>query len=165
MTFQPPPPPQGPPGGTPPPPPPPQGPPPGQPPGQWGPPPGQPGPGGSGGFDPKSINQFDWALLGIGVLLFLFSFFAYYTVDVGAFSDSTGAWHFGDLSFIGWFAFLAGLAGSVVVALAIFMPHVKLPFPNYVAALGLYAISAILYIIGFIAIGPGRQRLRGPVLV
>ena len=62
MTFQPPPP--GPPGGPPAPPP---------PPGQWGPTPA----GGSrpGAFAPKTVNPLDWALLGIGGVLFLFSFF------------------------------------------------------------------------------------------
>ena len=114
MTFQPPPP-----GGNPPAPPPP-------PPGQWGPPPG--GPAGAGGsFDPKSVNPLDWALIGIGVLLFLFSFFEYYTVSAGGFSDSTGGWHFGSGSFIGWFAFIAGLAGAVIAALGVLMPAFKLP--------------------------------------
>jgi len=55
MTFQPPP------GDTPPPPP----------PSQWGPPPG----GGPAKFDPKTVNNLDWGILGIGALLFIFSFF------------------------------------------------------------------------------------------
>jgi hypothetical protein len=134
MSFQPPP------GDNPPPPP---------PPGQWG-----PQSGGSAGFDPKTVNPLDWALIGIGVLLFLFSFFAYYTVDVGAFSDSTGGWHFGSGSFIGWFAFICGLAAAVIVALGLFMPSVKLPVANYVAAIGLFALSALLYLLGFFIIGP-----------
>lgn len=148
MTFQPPPP-----GDQPPAPPPP-------PPGQWGPPPGGPArPGGS--FDPKSVNPLDWALVGIGVLLFLFSFFEYYTVSVGGFSDSAGAWHFGSGSFIGWFAFIAGLAASVIAALGIFMPAFKLPVANYVAAIGLYALSFVLYILGFFIIGPDDAQCLG----
>src|SRR3954462_3514670 len=118
MTFQPPPPP---PGGNPPPPP---------PPGQWGPPPGGGYPAPQGGFDPKTVNPLDWALLGIGVVLLLFSFFEYYPVDVGIVSDSAGAWHFGSGSFIGWFAFVLGLAAAAIVALGLFMPAVKLPVAN-----------------------------------
>lgn len=144
MTFQPPPPP---PGDNPPPPP---------PPGQWG-----PGQGGAQSFDPKTVNPLDWALLGIGALVFLFSFFAYYTVDVGAFSDSTGAWHFGSGTFIGWFAFILGLAAAVIVALGLFMPAVKLPVANYVAAIGLFAASAVLYILGFFVIGPDDSQCLG----
>ena len=148
MTFQPPPP--GPPGGPPAPPP---------PPGKWGPPPA----GGSrpGAFDPKTVNPLDWALLGIGVVLFLFSFFEYYTVSVGPYSDSASAWHFGSGSFLGWFAFIAGLAAAVIVALGLFMPTVKLPVANYVAAVGLFAISAVLYILGFIVIGPDDSSCGG----
>jgi len=147
MTFQPPPPPPPPPG------PPAGGPPAGPPPGEWGPPPGQ-GPSGAGGFDPKSVNQFDWGILGVGALLLIFSFFDYYTVSVGPISDSTGGWHFSDGSFIGWFAFILGLAGAGVVALGLFMPHVKLPMANYAAAILLFGASAVLYILGFFIIGP-----------
>jgi hypothetical protein len=147
MTFQPPPPP---PGGTPPPPP----------PGQWGPPPtGRPG--GGATFDPKTVNPLDWALLGIGGVLFIFSFFEYYSVSVGGFSDSTGAWHFDSGSFVGWFAFILGLAAAVIVALGIFMPAIKLPVPNYVAALGLFAASAVLYILGFFIIGVDDSQCLG----
>jgi glucan phosphoethanolaminetransferase (alkaline phosphatase superfamily) len=153
MTFQPPPPP---PGGNPPPPPPPP------PPGQWGPPPGGGYQGGGRpAFDPKSVNPLDWALLGIGVILFLFSFFAYYTFDIGVASASEGAWHFGSGSFIGWFAFIAGLAGAVIVALGIFMPAFKLPVANYVAAMGLFALSFVFYILGFFIIGPDDSACGG----
>ena len=148
MSFQPPPPP---PGGAPPPPPPPP------PPGQWGPPPG----GGQPGFNPSSVNPLDWALLGIGAILFLFSFFEYYSVSAGGFSASDGAWHFSSGSFIGWFAFLFGLAAAVVVALGIFMPAFKLPVANYVAAVGLFGVSTLLYIIGFFAIGPDDSACGG----
>ena len=136
MSYQPPP---QPPGGNPPP-----------PPGQWGPPPGA----GRPAFDPKTVNPLDWALVGIGVVLFLFSFFEYYTASIAGFSDSSGAWHFGSGSFIGWFAFIAGLAAAVIVALGIFAPSMKLPVANYVAAIGLFALSAVFYILGFFIIGP-----------
>jgi hypothetical protein len=154
MTFQPPPPP---PGGNPPPPPPPP------PPGQWGPPPGggYPAP---RGFDPKNVNPLDWALIGIGFLVFLFSFIDFYsgaditcggrTVSVGS-SGSASAWHeiFGG-GFFAWFAMLFGLAGGVLIAMELFAPQVKLPMANRVAALGLLALAALFEIIA-IFVTPG----------
>jgi hypothetical protein len=127
MTFQPPPP-----GDNPPPPPPP-------PPGQWGPPSG-----GSGAFDPKTVNPLDWGILGVGLLTFIFSFISYYTVSVsvrgfGSGSDSTTAWH----GFFGWFGTLLALAAAVVVALALFAPQVKMPWPNYLVALALFALATL----------------------
>ena len=145
MTFQPPPPP---PGDNPPPPPP--------PPGQWGPPSG-----GGQPFDPKSVNPLDWALLGIGAVVFLFSFFQYYTVDIGSLSDSSGGWHFGSGAFLGWFAMLFGVAAGVIVALGLFMPALKLPVANYVAAIGLFAASAVFYLLGFFVIGPDDSACLG----
>jgi hypothetical protein len=145
MTFQPPPPP---PGGTPPPPP-----PSGQP-GQWGPPPGggYP-PAGGAGFDPKTVNPLDWAALGAGVLVFIFSFISYYTVDVStsgcpssvsAAEDnvdlpSFSAWH----GFFGWFGTFLALVGAGLIAMALFAPHIKLPVPARLAALGAFALAAL----------------------
>ncbi len=159
MTFQPPPPP---PQGPPPQGPPPQGPPPqGPPPGQWGPPPG--GPGGSGGsFDPKSVNQLDWGILGAGVLAFIFSFVSYYSYSgKGAFASQysvdSSAWS----GFFGWFAMLLAIIGSAVVALELFMPHVKLPFPNRLIGLGCYAVATLCVILALFVVpdylggGPG----------
>jgi hypothetical protein len=123
MTFQPPPPP---PGDTPPPPPP--------PPGQWGQPPG-----GGASFDPKTVNPLDWGILGIGLLTFIFSFISYFTVSAGGFSESTSAWH----GFFGWFGTLLALAAAVVVGLALFAPQVKMPWPNYLVALGLFALATL----------------------
>jgi hypothetical protein len=133
---------------------------------QWGPPAGQPGGGfapqrSGGSFDPKSVNPLDWALVGIGVILLLFSFFDYYTVDAGGFSDSASAWHFGSGAIIGWLAFIAGLAAAVIAALGVFMPTVKLPVANYVAAIGLFALSTLLYILGFFIIGPDDSACLG----
>jgi hypothetical protein len=131
MTFQPPPPP---PGGNPPPPP---------PPGQWGPPPGGGYPAPQGGFDPKNVNPLDWGILAAGFLAFIFSFISYFTASAGGYSVSTSAWH----GFFGWAATLLALAGAVVVALALFAPHVKLPWPNYLVALGLFAVALLFTII------------------
>jgi hypothetical protein len=169
MTFQPPPPPppQGPPGGPPPPPQgPPGGPPPqGPPPSQWGPPPGQPGqpgrPGSGGSFDPKSVNQLDWGILGAGVLIFIFSFVSYYSYSgKGGLSDysvTDNAWN----GFFGWFAMLLALIGSAVIALELFMPHMKLPFPNRLVGLACYAVATLSVLLALLVVpdygggGPG----------
>jgi hypothetical protein len=136
MTFQPPPPP---PGGNPPPPPPP-------PPGQWGPPPG-----GGQQFDPKTVNPLDWAILGIGLLTFIFSFISYYTYSYGPYSVSWNAWH----GFFGWFAMLLALVGSGVVAMELFAPQVKMPWPNRVVGLAAYAVATLCVILAIFVI-PGN---------
>jgi len=133
MTFQPPPPP---PGDNPPPPP---------PPGQWGPPSG-----GSPQFDPKTVNSLDWAILGLGFLTFIFSFFDYYTASVGPYSASESAWH----GFFGWFAMLLAVVGSVVVGMELFSPQVKMPLANRVIGLAAYGLAIICMIIaGFVTPG------------
>ncbi len=164
MTFQPPP---SSPGGMPPEPP----------PGQWGPPPGGAGQGGypqggypqggnpqggKPGFDPKTVNPLDWGIVAAGVLAFLFSFINFYSgVDVTfggrtVTVDSTGsAWN--DViggGFFSWFAMLFAILGAVVVALALFMPHVKLPVPARLAGLGLFALATLFELIG-IFVTPG----------
>ncbi|HET6877073.1 MAG TPA: hypothetical protein VFH38_06055 [Jatrophihabitans sp.] len=140
MTYQPP----QPPGGTPPPPP----------SGQWGPPPGGGQPNRST-FDPKTVNPLDWAILGIGALLFIFSFFGYYSwsYNFGPYSGSYSfsAWHFGGGTFIAWFAMIIGVIAAVVVAAELFAPGVKLPMAGRSLALGLFALSFILYVIAIFA--------------
>lgn len=141
MTFQPPPPP---PGGNPPPPPPP-------PPGQWGPPPG-----GGQPFDPKTVNPLDWSILGIGLLTFIFSFVSYYTVTVSyagfSASASENAWH----GFFGWFAMLLALVGSAVVAMELFAPQVKMPWPNRVVGLAAYALATLCVILALFVFPGGN---------
>lgn len=170
MTFQPPPPPPPPPppGGTPPPPPagqpygqqPPEQPyvqqpygqqPYGQqpPPQQWGAP--APGAGGYGpgpGFDPKTVNPLDWALIGIGVLTLIFSFTSFYTYkfSFAGFASATAkfnAWH----GFFGWFGVLCALAASALIAMSFFAPQVKLPIANRIGALLLFAIATLCLIL------------------
>ena len=157
MTFQPPPPP---PGGNPPTPPP----PPPPPPGNWGPPPGggYPAP---RNFDPKNVNPLDWALVGIGFLVFIFSFVDFYSgADVtcggrtASFSGgSASAWHeiFGG-GFFAWFAMLFGLAGGALIAMDLFAPQVKLPVATRLAALGLFGLGALFEIIA-IFVTPGAD--------
>jgi hypothetical protein len=123
MTFQPPPPADNPP----------------PPPGAYGPPPGGGYSGGPSGFDPKSVNQLDWGILGAGLLAFIFSFISYYTVSVGGFSDSASAWH----GFFGWFGTLLAVLGAVAVALELFAPQVKMQWPNRMVATILFAVATL----------------------
>lgn len=148
MTFQPPPPP---PGGNPPPPPPP-------PPGQWGPPPGGGYPQQRPGFDPKTVNPLDWGILGLGFLLFIFSFFDYYSWDYGFGSITFSAWHTSGGTWVAWLAMAIGVIAALVVAVALFMPTVNLPMGARLLSLGLFALSFLLYIIAIFAhsdFGPG----------
>ena len=148
------------------PPPPPQGPPPqGPPPGQWGPPPG--GGQGSGAFDPKSVNPLDWGSIAAGVLAFIFSFVSYYTASVDVSGTcppgtqsaventdypSASAWH----GFFGWFGTLLAVVGAVLIAMALFAPHVKLPIPTRLAALGAFAVATLSTLLALF-ITPGQD--------
>ena len=104
-------------------------------------------------FDPKAVNPLDWGILGAGVLAFLLSFVVFYSartsVSFGGIkqssSSSASAWHeiFGG-GFFGWIAMVLALAGAVVLALTLFMPQMKLPFPiaARLLVLGLFALAA-----------------------
>jgi hypothetical protein len=84
-------------------------------------------------------------------LAFIFSFVDYYTWSYGPYSASVNAWH----GFFGWFAMLLAVAGSAVVAMELFAPHVKLPFPNRLIALGAYALATLCVILAlFVTPGP-----------
>jgi len=94
------------------------------------------------------VNPLDWGIVGAGVLAFIFSLFDYYTVSIdarglGSYSDSASAWH----GFFGWFATLLAVAGAVVVAMELFAPQVKMPFPNRLIALILFAAALLFTII------------------
>jgi hypothetical protein len=147
MTFQPPPPPPPPPGGPPPPPPPPGGPPPPPPPppgGGYGPPP----PAAGGAFDPKSVNPLDWAILGVGLLTLIFSFFGFYSGKVAGAgvsqSKSYSAWHdiFGG-GFFGWIGMILAVLGSAALAIGLFAPQVHLPMPARALAFEGFALGFI----------------------
>jgi hypothetical protein len=98
------------------------------------------------------VNQLDWGILGAGALAFIFSFVSYYSVSYGPYSASVNAWH----GFFGWFAMLLALVGSGVVALELFMPHVKLPFPNRLVGLGAYAVATLCVILALFVIPDGN---------
>lgn len=111
--------------------------------GQWNPPQGGSGaPGGTGrpgGFEPKSVNTLDWAIIGVGVIAFFCSFFDWYTVSYAGVSDGESAWN----GFFGWFAILLAMVGSAAVAAAVFAPQIKTPLPNRVLGLGLYVVALV----------------------
>jgi hypothetical protein len=93
----------------------------------------------------------DWGILGAGALAFIFSFISYYTYSYGPYSTSFSAWH----GFFGWFAMLCALVGSAAIALELFMPHVKMPFPNRLIALAAYALATLCVILAlFVTPGP-----------
>ncbi len=137
-----------------PPPPPPQQPAYGQPPptGQPGayPPPPQPYGGPAASFNPASVNPMDWAILGLGFLALVFSFFSYYTASVsfGGFSasGSESAWH----GFFGWFAAFVALISAGLVAAELFAPQIKLPVPIRLASLGGWALATLCVLLALV---------------
>jgi len=111
---------------------------------------GRPG----GSFDPASVNRLDWAILGAGLIVFIFSFFNYYSWDFSSYgihlSKSWGAWHWDHGLFIAWFAMALSVAGAGILALSIFAPTVQLPAAPRVLTLLAFGISFVLYVIGFV---------------
>ena len=61
---------------------------------------------------------------------------------------ASNAWH----GFFGWFAMLLALVGSAVVALELFKPEVKLPFPNRLVGLGAYALATLCVILALFVV-------------
>lgn len=114
------------------------------------PPPNAPGPSGSS-FDPASVNRLDWGILGIGFIVFIFSFFDYYTWSYGPISGSRGAWHFDGGLFIAWFAMVITVIGAAVVAISLFAPTVSLPVPARVLSFLAFAVGFVLYLIAIFA--------------
>jgi hypothetical protein len=108
------------------------------------------GPPARGGFDPKSVNPLDWAILGIGFLVLIFSFFGFYTASnsggagFAAASKSAGAWHeiFGG-GFFGWIAMVFAVAGTVALAITLFAPQIRMPFPGRLIALAGFAAGLL----------------------
>jgi hypothetical protein len=91
------------------------------------------------------------------VLTFIFSFFSWYTYDEkgcgrfgGCLSATDTAWG----GFLTLLAVLLVMVATAMVALELFMPHVKLPVPNRLIGLGCYALAALLTILAIFVI-PG----------
>ncbi|HEU5007348.1 MAG TPA: hypothetical protein VFT67_10265 [Jatrophihabitantaceae bacterium] len=110
-------------------------------------------------FDPKSVNPLDWAILGLGGLTLIFSFFSYYSASVstsfggfsGGYSGSASAWHFSDGAFVAWFAMALTVLGAAAVALAIFGQQVQAVGNPRLLGLALSAAGALLFIIAIFA--------------
>lgn len=103
-------------------------------------------------FDPSSVNPMDWAILALGFFAFIFSFFSYYTASAHfegiSVSASESAWH----GFFGWFAAFVALASAAVIALDIFVPQVKLPFPVRLASLIGWAVATLCVLLALAVI-------------
>lgn len=130
------------------------------------------GPGGLGGFnsqslqnfDPKTVNPLDWGIIGAGVLTFIFSLFSYYKysvkVDLGGVkaassSGTVSAWH----GFFGWFAALVALAAAAVLA-AHLIAKITLPFPVRLAVLGGFALALLCTLLALFVV-PGNTGAAG----
>lgn len=112
---------------------------------------GRPG----GSFDPNSVNRLDWAILGVGALLFIFSFFSYESYSISFMgqhaSDSWNAWNFGHGFFVAWFAMATGVVSAGVLAVSLFAPTVSLPAaPRMLTFVG-FVVSFVLYVIAIFA--------------
>ncbi len=77
-------------------------------------------------MDLSKLSTADKVIAGSGILLFIFSFFPWYGIDLGPFGSVTGnGW---DVGFLwGGLPALLGLALAVVVLLPMFAADVKLP--------------------------------------
>jgi hypothetical protein len=111
------------------------------------------------GFNARVVNPYDWTLLVIGFLTFIFSFVSYYHYSAkfselgvsGTVTKDWNAWH----GFFGWFGMLCALVGSGLVALVLFAPQVKLPFAARLGALFAYALATLCLILAIFVI-PGN---------
>ncbi|WNI16833.1 hypothetical protein [Actinacidiphila sp. ITFR-21] len=110
-----------------------------------------------GSFDPSSVDRLDWAILGIGFIVFVFSFFGYYSWDFGSGygidlgSVSWSAWHFDHGLFIAWFAMVVTVLGAAALAISLFVPTVTLPAPARLLTFLGFAIGFVLYLIAIFA--------------
>jgi len=112
-----------------------------------GPPGGFPPPGGKKpGFDPKSVNVLDWAILGAALLAVIFSFFPFYKASVSGFgfkvSDSSNGWHG-----LTWLATVLVIVAGALLAIQLFAPSVKVRVPTRLAVLGLFAVAFVFYLL------------------
>lgn len=111
----------------------------------------------AGSFDPRSVHNLDWAILAIGFLVFIFSFFAYYTWDAGEImgmklgSVTRNAWHFSDGTFLAWFAMAFSVLAAAALAVELFVPTVRLPVPARQAGVLGFAAGFVLYVIAIFA--------------
>jgi len=105
----------------------------------------------------KAIDGTDLALIGIGVLLFILSFLAYYkyvvTVDLGPLggegsSINISAWH----GFFGWFAVVLALFGIALIVLPLL--GIALPARVPTVTYGLFVAAFVSVLLALFVI-PG----------
>lgn len=123
---------------------------------------------------PRTVNRLDGTIIAAGVLALVFSFVSYYSYDAVTRQAAGPAQHLhiGTLSawngFWGWFAALSAIAGSAFVAIEVFAPNVKLPFPSRLAALVAYAVAAVsvvlaLFLVPSPSVGFGFTALQSTI--
>ncbi|HSV65124.1 MAG TPA: hypothetical protein VLJ59_04325 [Mycobacteriales bacterium] len=108
------------------------------------------------GFDPKKVSTLDWVVIGAGVLAFIASFFAWYTISlkfggIEVASGSVNAWH----SFASWFATLLLVAAAGLVFAKAAGVQVSLPLPVAVVTLGLSGFAVLLILLRWITLDTG----------
>lgn len=110
----------------------------------------------AGGFDPSTVAKSDWLVLGLGFLLFIFSFFGWQSIDLGPYSVSTGGWN-------GWWVLIQLILLAVVVikVVQIFTGNLRKEIPP-IALAGAGGLLVLLYLIALITtfssydgVGPG----------
>jgi len=119
-------------------------------------------------FDVSNVNPLDWAIMAVGLLALIFSFFSFYEFNPkgqlavacrargvpSGFHDfcnggaSDNAWH----GFFGWFGVLLAVIGAAVVALSIFAPQVRIPASAHLVALGAFVLGLISVLIALFVI-------------
>jgi hypothetical protein len=107
-------------------------------------------------FDASKATTSDWIVIGSGVLLFIFSFFGWWSFGFsGIYSVSVGAWHE-----YWWIATVLGVAVAVVVALRVLLsqplPQIKPQVLMFGAAGGfLITLISFIEILASAGGGPG----------
>jgi hypothetical protein len=123
----------------------------------------------SGRFDPQEVDVKDWAIMGAGVLAFVFSFPSYYVgkatskitgkdcpaLSASAVRGTESAWH----GFFGWFAALVAVLAAILLAMHLFGP--KMAIPIRLAVFGGFALALLSVILAFfIHPGTGQSTTR-----
>jgi len=115
-----------------------------------------PGYGRSGmqGFDVSNVNPLDWAIIGAGVVAFIFSLFDFYTYKVSfagfSRSVSTNGWH-GGLAPI---AVLLAVAAAVLLALEV-LAVLRMTFPVRLVVLAAFALASLLLLLALFVVPGG----------
>ena len=131
------------------------------------------GPGREATFDATSVDLLDWLAMGVAVLAFIFSFFAYFSYQATSAESrgectrlaelpgqarglarelcggaTAGAWH----GFFGWFGVLLGLLAAGLVAYTAFVHHPNPPVRTRRLALGIAGLAVLSTLIALVDI-------------